>query len=152
MLIVDAQVHIWGANTPERPWPTARSAPHREQPFSKEDLLKEMDVAGVARVVIVPPSWEGDRNDLALAAAALAATLAAGSLVPALAVVLILYPACGFWLARFLFRRVIWVSVEPARRIGEAEQTMLLLWPVQGARFLRHLRGKTATAPEPIGS
>jgi predicted TIM-barrel fold metal-dependent hydrolase len=28
-----------------------------------------MDAAGVARVVIVPPSWEGDRNDLALDAA-----------------------------------------------------------------------------------
>jgi predicted TIM-barrel fold metal-dependent hydrolase len=71
MLIVDAQVHIWGANTPERPWPTGRSAPHRPQPFSKDDLLKEMDAAGVARVVIVPPSWEGDRNDLALEAARL---------------------------------------------------------------------------------
>src|SRR5215470_20356473 len=71
MLIVDAQVHIWGTNTPERPWPTGRSAPHRAQPFSKDDLLKEMDAAGVARVVIVPPSWEGDRNDLALEAARL---------------------------------------------------------------------------------
>src|SRR5436305_495720 len=24
MLIVDAQVHIWGADTPERPWPAVR--------------------------------------------------------------------------------------------------------------------------------
>ena len=71
MLIVDAQVHIWGANTAERPWPTGRSAPHRPQPFSKDDLLKEMDAARVARVVLVPPSWEGDRNDLALEAARL---------------------------------------------------------------------------------
>jgi L-fuconolactonase len=71
MLIVDAQVHIWGANTPERPWPPGRSSPHRPQPFSKDDLLKEMDATGVARVVIVPPSWEGDRNDLALEAARL---------------------------------------------------------------------------------
>ena len=38
-------------------------------PFSKDDLLAEMDAAGVDRAVIVPPSWEGDRNDLALAAA-----------------------------------------------------------------------------------
>ena len=45
MLIVDAQVHIWGANTPERPWPAGRSSPHRPQPFSKDDLLKEMDAA-----------------------------------------------------------------------------------------------------------
>src|SRR5438874_12896501 len=59
MLIVDAQVHIWGANTPERPWPAGRSSPHRPQPFSKDDLLQEMNAAEVARVVIVPPSWEG---------------------------------------------------------------------------------------------
>ena len=34
------------------------------------DLVEEMDAAGVDRAVIVPPSWEGDRNDVALAAAA----------------------------------------------------------------------------------
>jgi L-fuconolactonase len=71
MLIVDAQVHIWGADAPERPWPEGRSAPHRPQPFSEEDLRVEMDRAGVRRVVLVPPSWEGERNDLALAAARL---------------------------------------------------------------------------------
>src|SRR5260370_28796069 len=72
MLIVDAQVHIWGGETPERPWPAGGHArAHRPQPFSKDDLLREMDAAGVARVVIVPPSWEGDRNDLALEAARL---------------------------------------------------------------------------------
>lgn len=70
MLIVDSQVHIWGANTPERPWP-ARHAPHRPQPFSAEDLLQEMNVAGVDAAVIVPPGWEGDRNDLGLEAARL---------------------------------------------------------------------------------
>lgn len=69
MLIVDAQVHIWAASTPERPWP-ARHAPHRPVPFSKDDLLAEMNAAGVHRAVLVPPSWEGERNDLALAAAA----------------------------------------------------------------------------------
>jgi predicted TIM-barrel fold metal-dependent hydrolase len=70
MQIVDAQVHIWAADTPERPWPAeGRRRAHRPQPFSKDDLLREMDAAGVARTVIVPPSWEGDRNDLALAAA-----------------------------------------------------------------------------------
>ena len=67
MKIVDAQVHIWGANTPERPWP-ARAEPHRA-PLGKEELLAEMDKAGVDGVVIVPPSWEGDRNDLAIDAA-----------------------------------------------------------------------------------
>jgi L-fuconolactonase len=72
MLIVDSQVHIWAADTPQRPWPPGRAhQAHRPQPFSKDDLLKEMDGAGVDRVVIVPPSWEGDRNDLALEAARL---------------------------------------------------------------------------------
>src|SRR5215472_17046652 len=71
MFVVDAQVHVWGADTPQRPWPSGRSQPHRPQPFSKDDLLTEMDAAAVARVVIVPPSWEGDRNDLALEAARL---------------------------------------------------------------------------------
>jgi L-fuconolactonase len=72
MIIADSQVHLWGADTPERPWPPGRAQQaHRPQAFSKDDLLKEMDAAGVERVVIVPPSWEGDRNDLALEAARL---------------------------------------------------------------------------------
>ena len=70
MPIVDAQVHIWGADTPERPWPPGHAhRAHRPKPFSQNDLLAEMAAAGVDRAVIVPPSWEGDRNDLALAAA-----------------------------------------------------------------------------------
>jgi L-fuconolactonase len=68
MLITDAQVHIWAASTPGRPWP-ARHKPHRPEPLGQEELLKEMNAAGVSRAVIVPPSWEGERNDLALAAA-----------------------------------------------------------------------------------
>lgn len=70
MLIVDSQVHIWGADTPERPWPPGRaSQAQRPVPLGAEELLRAMDEAGVDRVVIVPPSWEGDRNDLALEAA-----------------------------------------------------------------------------------
>ena len=38
MTIVDAQVHIWAANTPERPWP-ARHEAHKPQPITAEDLL-----------------------------------------------------------------------------------------------------------------
>jgi predicted TIM-barrel fold metal-dependent hydrolase len=72
MLIVDAQVHIWAAETPDRPWPASgRGRAHRPEPFSKDDLLREMDAAGVAGAIIVPPSWEGDRNDLALETARL---------------------------------------------------------------------------------
>lgn len=67
MLIADSQVHIWGANTPGRPWP-ARAHAQRDVPLGHEELLGWMDEAGVDRAVIVPPSWEGDRNDLAIAA------------------------------------------------------------------------------------
>ena len=68
MLITDSQVHVWAANTPERPWAPG-TRPHRPQPLGSEDLLREMNAAGVGRVVIVPPSLDGIRNDLGLAAA-----------------------------------------------------------------------------------
>jgi L-fuconolactonase len=67
MMLIDSQVHIWGADTPERPWPK-RAAPQREVPLGHDELLREMDAADVDRAILVPPSWEGDRNDLALAA------------------------------------------------------------------------------------
>lgn len=70
MLIVDAQVHIWAASTPQRPWP-ARHAPQRPIPYSADALLADMDAAGVHRAILVPPSWEGERNDLVTAAARL---------------------------------------------------------------------------------
>jgi L-fuconolactonase len=68
MPIVDAQVHIWAANTPARPWP-ARHEAHKPQPITAEDMLREMKAAGVDKCVLVPPSWEGERNDVCLAAA-----------------------------------------------------------------------------------
>jgi predicted TIM-barrel fold metal-dependent hydrolase len=65
--IVDAQVHLWKANSPEWPWePGAR--PQLPEPFTIERALAMMDEAGVDRVVIVPPSLN-DRNDYALEAA-----------------------------------------------------------------------------------
>ena len=73
MLIADAQVHIWAADTPERPWPPivdpTQSRAHKPEPITKDDMLREMDAAGVRRAVIAPPVWEGVRNDIALAAA-----------------------------------------------------------------------------------
>ncbi len=72
MTVIDAQVHIWGAETPERPWPPEGAAlAHRPTPLGKDKLLREMDVAGVERAIIVPPSREGDRNDRAMEAALL---------------------------------------------------------------------------------
>ena len=72
-MIVDAQVHIWTASTPERPWPRildpTQSRAHKPEPITTEMMLSEMDAAGVDRAVIAPPVWEGVRNDYALAAA-----------------------------------------------------------------------------------
>ena len=67
-MLCDAQVHIWGANTSERPWPHVHGEPHRSIPYGADEIISEMDRAGVERAVIIPPSWEGDRNDLAVAA------------------------------------------------------------------------------------
>jgi len=42
---------------------------HRAEPYTKDEVLRLMDEAGVERAILVPPSLEGDRNDLCLAAA-----------------------------------------------------------------------------------
>lgn len=78
LVITDAQVHIWAAPRPERPWAPGGEdyssgvdnlSSAQRTPLSAAELLREMDQAGVSRVVLVPPTFEGDRNDLALAAA-----------------------------------------------------------------------------------
>ena len=62
MLIVDSQVHIWK---------DAKLGTHHRQidNFSAEDLLKEMDEAGVDAGLICPPSSLESVNELALEAA-----------------------------------------------------------------------------------
>ena len=64
MLIVDAQVHIWANHKPT-------NANHRQvETYSADDLLREMDEAGVHAAVIHPPaSWDPDANELAVEAA-----------------------------------------------------------------------------------
>jgi len=64
MRIVDAQVHIWSGGKPANP-------NHRQVvSFTKDDLLKEMDAAGVDAAVIHPPtSWDPNANELAIEAA-----------------------------------------------------------------------------------
>src|SRR6266511_587444 len=69
MMIADAQVHIWGPNTPERPWKEGPVKPHRDVPLTAAGLLDEMNRAGVERAILVPPSWDANRNDLCLEAA-----------------------------------------------------------------------------------
>jgi L-fuconolactonase len=66
MLIVDSQVHIWPPDRPDRP---LLHDGGENSPYRYEQLLADMDRAGVDRAILVPPSIEGDRNDYALEAA-----------------------------------------------------------------------------------
>jgi predicted TIM-barrel fold metal-dependent hydrolase len=66
-MIVDAQVHLWKAESEDWKW-VPGAVPQLPEPFTIERLVPMMDEAGVDRVVIVPPSWPGDRNDYALEA------------------------------------------------------------------------------------
>ncbi len=63
MKIVDAQVHIWSSGLP--------SKPHRQvTKVTAEEMLAEMDEAGVDAALIHPPaSWDPDSNALAIDAA-----------------------------------------------------------------------------------
>lgn len=63
-LIVDAQVHMWPANRPDRPW-VAGAQPQLPEPFTIERVMPLINEAGVDRVVIVPPTLEGERLDYA---------------------------------------------------------------------------------------
>src|SRR5947207_8744606 len=63
MLIVDAQVHIWTSGPPTNP-------SHRQvNVFSKDELLSEMDWAGVDAALLHPPAWDPNGNAVAVAAA-----------------------------------------------------------------------------------
>ena len=70
MLVVDAQVHIWSGGKP--PVAANSGGGHRQiEAFSKEDLLAEMDAAGIDAALIHPPtSWDPKANALAEEAAA----------------------------------------------------------------------------------
>src|SRR3954452_8539330 len=60
-LIVDSQIHMWKANTPDRPWFSPRA--QLPEPMTIERVVPMLDEAGVDRVVIVPPTLEGMRVD-----------------------------------------------------------------------------------------
>ncbi|HEY2043374.1 MAG TPA: amidohydrolase family protein [Jatrophihabitans sp.] len=70
MTVTDAQVHIWLPESADRQWPAGGTAHAHAKSFGPNDLLAAMAEAGVDRAVLVPPSWEGDRNDYCSAAAA----------------------------------------------------------------------------------
>lgn len=61
MQIIDAQVHIWGSGTP--------SGHHRQvSRYTAEELVAEMDAAGVHGAVLHPPSWDPGSNEMAVEA------------------------------------------------------------------------------------
>lgn len=62
MLIADAQVHIWTSGTPVH---IHRQVSH----YTKDELLRDMDAAGVNRVLLHPPSWDVIANEVAIDAA-----------------------------------------------------------------------------------
>lgn len=69
-LVVDAQVHIWRPESAGRPWLRDAAMYAHGRSLSPETVLERMAEASVHRAVLVPPSWEGDRNDYCSAAAA----------------------------------------------------------------------------------
>ncbi|MBI2216022.1 MAG: amidohydrolase [Candidatus Rokubacteria bacterium] len=69
MMMVDAQIHVWSRNRPDRRWPQGRGQYSHGPALSAEEVLRVMDETGVARAVLVPPSWIGDDNSDSLAAA-----------------------------------------------------------------------------------
>jgi L-fuconolactonase len=70
LIITDSQVHVWKPDTPDRPWPEGTHSFAHGPSMTPEQMIAKMDEAGVSRAMLVPPSWEGDRNDYAAEAAA----------------------------------------------------------------------------------
>lgn len=72
MMIADSQVHLWGDETPDRPWIPGGQERLRHMghltSLGPDFLLGKMDEAGIDRAVIVPPTWDRDRIDVALQA------------------------------------------------------------------------------------
>ena len=57
MMIVDAQVYVWAAYTPERPWPEdGLGREHGLVPMMSDALLTQMDETGINCAGLVPPS------------------------------------------------------------------------------------------------
>lgn len=68
--IIDAQIHVWKASTPERPWPADAIEPQRDIPLEVPEASDVLNAAGVAGALLLAPTWEGSRNDYVLETAA----------------------------------------------------------------------------------
>lgn len=66
---MDAQVHVWGRNTPQRPWVQGKEHLAWWPEYTAQELLLDMDAAGVDAAVLIPPgAFEDYRNELAIEA------------------------------------------------------------------------------------
>ena len=68
--LIDAQIHVWKASTPDRPWPADAIEPQRAVPLEVPEVRERLDAAGVSAALLLAPTWEGSRNDYVLSAAA----------------------------------------------------------------------------------
>jgi predicted TIM-barrel fold metal-dependent hydrolase len=64
MMLTDAQLHVWEADRPDRPW-DRQHRPQLDQPFTVERAVALLDEHGVDRAVLVPPLVSGFNNDTA---------------------------------------------------------------------------------------
>src|ERR1700730_3952285 len=55
VIIVDGQIHLWEKGTP--------SAHHRQEPYSAEQAIADMDDAGVDRALVHPVLWDPDSTE-----------------------------------------------------------------------------------------
>jgi L-fuconolactonase len=66
MIIIDSQVHVWPPDRPDRR--LGEGVGERQPPSGYDRLVADMDRAKVDRAILVPPSFDHDRNDYALEA------------------------------------------------------------------------------------
>jgi len=64
MTITDAQLHIWEADRPDRPW-DPQQAPQLPEPFTIDKAVVLLDQNGIDRAVLVPPLLTGFDPDIA---------------------------------------------------------------------------------------
>jgi L-fuconolactonase len=63
-MLTDAQLHVWEADRPDRPW-DRQHRPQLPEPFTIERAVALLDENGVDRAVLVPPLVSGFNNDTA---------------------------------------------------------------------------------------
>lgn len=63
-MLTDAQLHVWEADRPDRPW-DRQHRPQLDEPFTVERAVALLDENGVDRAVLVPPLVSGFNNDTA---------------------------------------------------------------------------------------